>query len=160
MKYGTIKRIEEVKNCGVGNWTAPNGKNGSQLGMKGMISVLFGERMMDGYLVETNTHKILVLIDNGQSCCESWGYIQSEDDLAPYVGARLKEIKLTNTACNEVMLKQECLEYGFERGGIQFVDFITDKGTFQLAVYNSHNGYYGHGIMVAVDEKIIHQDTI
>jgi len=45
-------------------------------------------------------------------------------------------------------------------GGICFVDFITTNGTFQLAVYNSHNGYYGHGIVVAIDEKIVHDDTL
>jgi hypothetical protein len=33
-------------------------------------------------------------------------------------------------------------------GGTQFVDFETSKGVFQLTVYNRHNGYYGHDILI------------
>lgn len=43
---------------------------------------------------------------------------------------------------------------------IQFVDFVTSRGTFQLAVYNSHNGYYGHGIIVAKDDEILLNETL
>lgn len=159
MEYGIIIKVNKVEGFALGNMAKFTGKNNSQLGISSMLG-FFGGRTMDGYEVETNLHKIRVLIDNSQSCCESWGYIQSEDDLTPYIGSELIDINLTDTANNVEMLKNESLEYGFDRGGIQFVDFATRKGTFQLAVYNAHNGYYGHGIIIAVDDDIIHDDTL
>lgn len=71
---------------------------------------------------------------------------------------------LREVRCTDTVLKQATLDkaapYGFDEGGIQFVDFVTNIGTFQLAVYNSHNGYYGHGIIVAKDDDILLDDTL
>lgn len=39
---------------------------------------------------------------------------------------------------NFMVAKQDCI----------FVDIKTDCGTLQLAVYNSHNGYYGHEVLI------------
>lgn len=116
---------------------------------------------MEGFRVRTSKHVFLVLIDNEQSCCESWGHIHSADDLADFLGAGLTEVRLTDTACNtQIIERSGSGKYGFDGGGIQFVDFITNKGKLQLAVYNSHNGYYGHGIVVAVDDVPLHEDTL
>ena len=108
--------------------------------------------------VNTTQTEILVLIDNGQSCCENWGYFSSEDNHTPYIGAELNKVDLTDVALNKT--KVEKSGWYEDNGGIQFVDFVTDKGTFQLAVYNAHNGYYGHGIAVVIGEKVIHEDTL
>lgn len=95
---------------------------------------------------------------NGQSCCENWGYLSSEDDLTQFIGNELIEVKLTDVALNQSKLEDSGYYDG--DGGIQFVDFVTNKGVFQLAVYNSHNGYYGHGIVVAKDNDILLNDTL
>ncbi len=114
---------------------------------------------MDGYMIETDKHKFYVLIDNGQSCCESWGYLASEDDLSRFVGSTLLEISLTDTALNKQKVENSNY-YDGDEGGIQFVDFVTSAGTLQLAVYNAHNGYYGHGILIAKDTEIILNNTL
>lgn len=134
MNYGKILSIEEIFNA------TYEGSN------------------MDGWKVITDETIVLVLIDNYQSCCESWGYFSSEDDYTPFIGSELKEIQLTNIALNQ---KQIIEKYGdwFE-DMIQFVDFVTDKGVFQLAVYNDHNGYYGHDIAVVIGDKVIHKSCI
>jgi hypothetical protein len=49
----------------------------------------------DGYKVTTNRHVYYVLIDNDQSCCESWGYLSSDDDLEQFVGSELEKVELT-----------------------------------------------------------------
>lgn len=157
MKYGDILKIEEITNFGLGNKGSMYGTNKSRLSMSSMIAELSGSRSMDGYRVKTDKSDILVLIDNGQCCCESWGYINSEDDPNKFIGAALLDVKLTDTALNTKMSDES--RY-IDAGGIQFVDFITDRGNFQLAVYNGHNGYYGHGIIVAIDGEIICQDTL
>jgi len=112
----------------------------------------------DGYAVITEEDSYMVLIDNGQSCCESWGYISSEDSFKEFIGSKLMGIELTDTS-----LKTEKIDTAkiyLDCGGIQFVNFITNKGVFQLAVYNGHNGYYGHGIMVVKNDNILLQDTL
>lgn len=154
---GTIKSIEEVDDFTIKPISKLEG-SGGRLGMSQMINSLCGYSSMDGYKVETNEHVVYVLIDNGQSCCESWGYLTSEDNLEYYLGSELKEVSLTDKALNQKVVEQS--GYYDDCGGIQFVDFVTDKGTFQLAVYNAHNGYYGHGILIAKDDEILLNDTL
>lgn len=109
---------------------------------------------LDGYRVKTEGHEFLVLISNGQCCCEHWGYMTSDDNLPFYIGAELLSVKATDTALNKAKVDEEA-PYGFDCGGIQFVDFETDKGTFQLAVYNAHNGYYGHTVRLVKDGEVL-----
>jgi hypothetical protein len=155
--YGTIQRIEEVKDQRI-TPIAPLEGRGGRLGLSQLLGNLYGGASMDGYKVTTNEHTIHVLIDNGQSCCESWGYFASEDDLASFIATELREVNLTDTALH----KEKVEETGYyeDGGGIQFVDFVTSQGTFQLAVYNAHNGYYGHGIVVALDNDLLLNDTL
>jgi hypothetical protein len=155
--YGIIQSIEEVKDLRIEPIAPLEGKGG-RLGFTQMLGNIFGGASMDGYKVITNEHTIQVLIDNGQSCCESWGYFASEDNITSFVGSELREVTLTDTALHKE--KVEASDYYEDEGGIQFVDFVTSQGTFQLAVYNAHNGYYGHGIVVAKDNDILLNETL
>lgn len=155
---GIIEVVEELHDFTLGNMAPMKGSNGASLGFSGMLNYFYGERSMDGYRIKTDKHTYLILIDNHQSCCESWGYFSSDDDLASYIGASLLSVELVDTALN--VEKAEDIVSSLDSGGIQFVTFKTDKGDFQLAVYNGHNGYYGHGIIVAKDDKIIHDNTL
>lgn len=103
----------------------------------------------DGFEIETEDQTIQVLIDNEQSCCENWGYLSSDDDLEDFVGATLVDIRLTDTGLNERMV--EAGQY-LDEGDIIFVTFRTDRGVFQLAVYNGHNGYYGHHVRIVSEQ--------
>lgn len=103
---------------------------------------------MDGYLVKTDKQEIKVLISNGQSCCEDWGYLSTNDDVEEFVGADLMGITLTDTSLNtEKYNPKDCYD-----GGYVFVNFETNLGTMQLVVYNHHNGYYGHSIKVTSEQ--------
>lgn len=108
---------------------------------------------MDGYSVQTDQHQFLVLIENEQSCCESFGIITSEDDHTPFIGSELREVLLTDRALNQKRVEDS--GYYEDDGGIQFVDFRTSRGVFQLSVYNAHNGYYGHRILVLKDADVL-----
>lgn len=101
----------------------------------------------EGYIIKTNKQSIKIGISNYQSCCEYFGYLTTNDSLEYFIGAAVFDIKLTDTSLNTKMIKEE-FQYGFDGGDIQFVNIETDKGTLQLAVYNSHNGYYGHSIVI------------
>lgn len=158
MSEGIIRRIAVVTGKQI-RPIAPHDGTGGRLGFSQMLGMLTGVDNMDGYEVETDQHVYRVLISNEQSYCESWGYLASDDDLTPFIGAELREVRLTDTALNTARV-EESDYYGGDEGGIQFVDFVTDRGTFQVAVYNGHNGYYGHGVIVAKDNDVLLNDTL
>lgn len=100
----------------------------------------------DGYAVKTNKQTFVLLINNSQNCCENWGCFSCNDDFEDFIGAELLDVNLVDTALNVEKVKQVS-DYICD-DEIQFVNFETSKGTLQLAVYNSHNGYYGHSILL------------
>ncbi len=102
---------------------------------------------MEGFKITTDKQEIRVLISDGQSCCESAGYFATNDEIQDFIGSEISDIKLTDTCLNTELMENK-FEYGFDDGGIQFVDIVTNKGTLQFAVYNCHNGYYGHSIEI------------
>ena len=144
-RLGKIKSIEELKDFTLSE------------GQKSCFNPEY-----DGYRIVTNKFIFLVLIDNDQVCCEHWGYVTSEDELDRFIGKELMGLRLTDTALASVELAMQKKGFVsssgcdvFFEGGVQFVDFITRAGTFQLAVYNAHNGYYGHSIMVLQNDTVL-----
>ena len=134
-----ILKIEEVNNLKL------NAMHSGNIGFSSMLNVLSGWGGYDGYKVSGTKEDIYLLIDNGQSCCEDWGYFSTEDDTSQFIGAEILGIELTDTSLKTEPIEQ--IKY-LDCGGVQFVTFKTSKGIFQLAVYNAHNGYYGHGVYV------------
>lgn len=154
---GVIKSINVVRNLKVPPIAKLEGRGG-HLGLVQGLAFLRGYSPMDGYKVETDKHIFYILINNEQSCCESWGYFSSEDNLEQFIGAELLEVRLTDKALNTRVVEES--GYYEDEGGIQFVDFVTTNGVFQLAVYNAHNGYYGHNILVLRDDEILLNDVL
>lgn len=108
-----------------------------------------------GFSLTTDTQVIKLLIDNGQCCCEEWGYFMSEDNTDQFVGAEIISITLTDTCLNTKEFDKR-LEYGVDCGGCMFVNINTDRGVLQFVAYNSHNGYYGHDAYV-ISEQLNHE---
>ena len=150
MKEKIIK-IKEIYNFKI-QPIAKQENEKAQLGMAQMINILSGYEQFDGYEIETDKQKYYVLIENGQSCCEDWGYISSNDNLNDYIGKNLVNVELTNTALKNTKVD----DLYCDSDQIQFVNFKFDDGdVLQLAVYNSHNGYYGHSIVIAKDSHVL-----
>ena len=95
----------------------------------------------DGFVITTSKQQIKLGIDNGQFCCENWGYFMSEDDTSDFIGAKLIDVKITDTLLNP---NDEFDVNDMYEGGVMFVNVETDKGLLQFVAYNEHNGYYGH----------------
>ena len=93
----------------------------------------------DGFVITTDQQEIKLGIDNGQCCCENWGYFMSEDDLSEFVGSNLIAVKVVDTA----LKKWDEIEDMYE-GDAMFVNIETSNGLLQFVAYNEHNGYYGH----------------
>lgn len=156
---GKIISIKEITGFKCGNFGMMDGTNGSRMGMSAMLNALCGYGEYDGYEIKTDIHNFLILISNGQCCCESWGYFTSEDETDNFIGKTLIDVELTDKALNTKKVEES--DYYADEGGIQFVNFKFSDGTvLQFAVYNSHNGYYGHPIIVAKDTEILMEDTL
>jgi hypothetical protein len=98
----------------------------------------------DGYIITTDKQVVRMGITNGQSCCESWGYLMSEDDVQSFVGSDLHSIQVVDEALNKKSIED------IEGSGtyLMFINIETSNGLLQFVAYNSHNGYYGHTAFV------------
>lgn len=109
----------------------------------------------DGILIKTDKGDITILISNGQSCCESWGY-----EYGAFLYKNVSNIsvidKITEIFMNEKILKvlecdDEINEWG--DGGSLNVVFVCNTGTFWVRLSNIHNGYYSHPIEVSFTDS-------
>ena len=98
----------------------------------------------DGFVITTSLRKVVAGISNYQDCCENWGYMTTLDSSSDFIGAELLDIKITNAALETAIVP---VNY-YESGTAIFITFETSKGDFQLVVYNEHNGYYSHDVVV------------
>jgi hypothetical protein len=96
-----------------------------------------------GWLVITNKQIVRFMIDDRPNCCESFGWITTNDDPQYFVGSRLRDVKVVDEALNV----HEELPEDTDAFAI-FLNIETDIGTLQFAVYNEHNGYYGHAVKI------------
>ena len=93
------------------------------------------------------------LISSFQQCCENCGYLSSNDNLEDYIGLELISIDVVDTACNKIanFLNEENI-YEAE---CMFINLKFKFDELQFAVYNSHNGYYGHSVLFIKIMKIL-----
>jgi len=98
-------------------------------------------RNYDGFIISTNSQTIKIGISSGQSCCESFGCIITNDTTEECIGTEIIRVEIVD----EVLNNKEIDEISYsECGGTMFVNIVTNIGVLQFAAYNSHNGYYGH----------------
>lgn len=121
-----IINIEEVHGFKIGDWAS-----------------------YDGFKIQTDEKEVMLLISDSQGCCESWGHITSADDIKDFIGAEIIKIEEVDTAYNKKVIDATS---ELDSGGAVFLNVETDKGLLQFAVYNAHNGYYGHGVLVKYNE--------
>lgn len=113
----------------------------------------------DGYEIKTDKQVIKLLISNGQSCCEAWGYFMSENELEPFEGAEIIDITVTDTALSTIVFEKWLGPEDMDMGGMMFVNINTNKGVLQFVAYNAHNGYYGHTGYV-ISEQLEHEENL
>ena len=111
----------------------------------------------EGYRINTDNSEIIVLIEDGTQCCENAGYFSSNDDLSDFIGADLQNVVLTDKELNSIVVEKVKELY---EPNIRFVNFETNKGTFQLTVYNCHNGYYAHDILIKFNDQILEDGSL
>lgn len=98
---------------------------------------------VDGWEITTNKQIIIVGISSGKSCCENYGTMSTLDNVNDFIGETLIDICLTKKDLTSLSLDNCC-----DDDDSMFVTFKTSNGPFQFVLYNSHNGYYGHSVIV------------
>ena len=116
---------------------------------------------MEGYEVVTDKQSIKLLIDNGQDCCERFGYFWCNDNPKDFIGATLRAVYITDTELNEAKMKEHDLDQRdkYFEGGVMFVNLETNKGVLQFVAYNEHDGFYGHEAKVLC-EQLTHSEVL
>lgn len=82
--------------------------------------------------------------------------MSSPDNPDEFLGSDLLKVEVVYREPNDQgghSFKKEALneiadDSWLDEGDICFVQFVTDKGVFELGVYNAHNGYYGHMALI------------
>ena len=109
----------------------------------------------EGYVITTEKSVYNLGIDSDGQCCESWGYLSSNDNLEEFIGAEILSVKLTD---NE-LFTVDALPKIYE-GDMTFFTVDTDQGSFQIVAYNEHNGYYSHDVLIVVDGELIEHERV
>lgn len=89
-----------------------------------------------------NDNTKIALFDDGQSCCEH-RYMNCDDDLTYYVDCQLLSVEIRDGGSKKDH---------YETKETQFLIVTTSLGSFTVANYNEHNGYYG-GFWIAAKKK-------
>lgn len=110
----------------------------------------------EGYQIVTTEQTIKIGISSGQSCCEQFGCIITNDDTKDFIGAELKSLAIVDEALEHKVIEE--LEY-LDSGGAMFVNLETSEGLLQFVAYNAHNGYYGHEA-VLISKELNHSEGL
>lgn len=103
----------------------------------------------DGYMITTTQQEIFIGISNGQSCCERWGYFIIDEDYKWIVTTELLGIEVVDQVLDVTRMTD------VYEGGAIFVNILTNQGMIQIVVYNAHNGYYGHSVIIRSKQLIL-----
>ena len=108
----------------------------------------------EGYCIKTDKKDFYIAIDNSQKCCEDYGSICSDDNFDYFIGSKILDYRCVDDAnYDEIKIKKEFDEFYIDVFDCAFIEFKTTKGDLQFAVYNNHNGYYGHDIKIFEIDK-------
>lgn len=117
---------------------------------------------MEGYAITTDRRVIYVLIDGDPQCCERFGYCHSEDDVSEYTGSLLLSMSVTDDKLDtyDLDVRMKPVDDVYLSLCAKFVTFHTDRGVFQIAVYNYQNGYYGHDVLITSGSDLLFHDKL
>lgn len=134
MKYNKKLKTKDMENLGLGVMIKMLGGNEQTVNS---LQECVGQTIKKVWLNDElrfifENGRELMIWDGGQSCCEH-RYMHTDDNLNEYTGAVFMDVELKEAPNQEDGEVHE----------VQFLDIKTDKGIFQMANHNEHNGYYG-----------------
>ena len=115
----------------------------------------------DGKFNFVDDQNTFVGYDDGQSCCEWFGYFLSYEEPTKIIEPPDTSLELAAKDYNFDKSYFKKIRGDTEDGGIAIFK-LTKPGANDmfLALFNSHNGYYGHGFTFTVDGTQVQEDYL
>ena len=111
----------------------------------------------------TDSNDVFVGFDTGQSCCEyaDWNLTVDEDWKFNYDFEEREHVDYEGYTFDTNYFK-ECETYGDldEGGQVVFKLAKADCPDLYLHLFNSHNGYYGHGFEASISGELWKEDCV
>ncbi len=109
----------------------------------------------EGYVVVlSDDSEIKMGIRSGQSCCEDYGYLTSQEDFEDFIGAEFHSVSVTDAALCHYDVPS------VYDGNAMFITLDTSEGTLQFVAYNEHNGYYSHEAVLIENGTLTAQEYL
>ena len=113
-------------------------------------------------------NNVLVGYDMGQSCCEraDWFITKEIATTYDYDGELSQPRDLDGWQFDPEFFQEvvlEAREHGYsalDAGGMVAFKLVKGKKVLYLHLFNSHNGYYGHGFTVTIGGKVVREDSL
>lgn len=130
-----------------------------------------GENGWDEKVNFVDDNNVLVGYDMAQSCCEraDWFISKTEDNNYPENGNKITEGLEDYFFDKDYFVEVEPAQEGsddykysvLDSGGmVRFKLIAQDKEPLYLHIYNSHNGFYGHGFEFKIGDKVMREGSI
>lgn len=120
----------------------------------------------DGKINFVDENNVFVGYDYSQDCCESFGYFISDKilDSIPEKIENKNDFDLEDYIF-DIDFIQENLLKGIDEGGsvtfkLQKLWLNRGAADLYLCLFNSHNGYYGHGFTIDIEDKTFRTGTL
>jgi len=108
-----------------------------------------------------DSNNVFVGYDMAQDCCEHADFFFSREIPTEINQNKVEHdsLDLENYAFNTAFLKENGLS-DLDKGGS--VTFLLENGEEELylTIFNSHNGYYGHGFEFKIGDDVIKEGTL
>lgn len=109
-------------------------------------------------------HNVLVGYDTGQDCCEHAGWYFSKTrrcDTGDSDPGYATDAKLEPYSFDAAFFEEDSDDTVFDHGGIVRFRLVADGlPDLYLHIFNSHNGYYGHGFEVQHSGQIVRSGSL
>ncbi len=106
----------------------------------------------NGKINFVDDNNVFVGFDNTQDCCESFGYVLSES-IPLNRDSVIEGTDFPGFNFDTSFFEDKLPGFYTEEGGVALFKLIKGDETMFLTLYNVHNGYYGHGFEMCVNNE-------
>jgi hypothetical protein len=109
-----------------------------------------------------DVNNVFVGYDMGQDCCEyaDWFISNNIEKQTEPVGVDSPDEDYSEWVFDrDFFLEPEDFQ-GLDDGGVVVFRLVNGDSEKFLHLFNSHNGYYGHGFEFGIDGKVLNGDTL
>ena len=113
----------------------------------------------DGKINFVDDNNVFVGFDYSQSCCEYFGWSLTKEFPTDFWKGE-NGINPDGYRFDREYFKDEVPGLDVDAGGVVVFRLVKEEDQIFLMLWNSHNGYYGHGFSMECGEESLHAGCI